>query len=96
VSGDVSKIAEASNESQQTEIANERLSQSQTIVGTAASSDRQDRSPLHYHLLWDRKTEGGFPDVKELKRRVRDLAEPGRDLGHVDRAKAAQAPKEEE
>ncbi|CAK7202627.1 hypothetical protein SEUCBS139899_005352 [Sporothrix eucalyptigena] len=36
-------------------------------------------------LLWDRKTEGGFPETKELKRRVRDVIEPGRDLGHVDR-----------
>lgn len=38
-------------------------------------------------LLWDRKTEGGFPEVKELKRRVRDVIQPGRDLGHVDRTK---------
>lgn len=36
-------------------------------------------------LLWDRKTDGGFPETKELKRRVRDVIEPGRDLGHVDR-----------
>jgi len=34
--------------------------------------------------LWDRKTESGFPETKELKRRVRDIIEPGRDLGHVD------------
>ena len=36
-------------------------------------------------LLWDRKTEGGFPETKELKRRVRDVIDPARDLGHVDR-----------
>ncbi|KAL2156011.1 hypothetical protein VTH82DRAFT_755 [Thermothelomyces myriococcoides] len=36
-------------------------------------------------LLWDRKTDGGFPETKELKRRVRDVVQPGRDLGHVDR-----------
>lgn len=35
-------------------------------------------------ILWDRKTEGGFPEVKELKRRVRDIIDPSRDLGHVD------------
>lgn len=35
--------------------------------------------------LWDRKVDGGFPETKELKRRVRDVIEPGRDLGHVDR-----------
>ncbi|KAI9771856.1 MAG: hypothetical protein M1840_001626 [Geoglossum simile] len=37
--------------------------------------------------LWDRKAEGGFPETKELKKRVRDCVEPGRDLGHVDRKK---------
>jgi len=37
------------------------------------------------HLLWDRKTDGGFPEAKELKRRVRDVVDPARDLGHVDR-----------
>ncbi|ROW12675.1 hypothetical protein VMCG_00573 [Cytospora schulzeri] len=36
-------------------------------------------------ILWDRKADGGFPETKELKRRVRDVIEPGRDLGHVDR-----------
>ncbi|CAH0049156.1 unnamed protein product [Clonostachys solani] len=36
-------------------------------------------------VLWDRRADGGFPETKELKRRVRDVVEPGRDLGHVDR-----------
>ncbi|KAL2260887.1 hypothetical protein VTK26DRAFT_4995 [Humicola hyalothermophila] len=36
-------------------------------------------------VLWDRKVDGGFPETKELKRRVRDVVEPGRSLGHVDR-----------
>lgn len=36
-------------------------------------------------VLWDRKADGGFPETKELKRRVRDVIDPGRDLGHVDR-----------
>lgn len=35
--------------------------------------------------MWDRKTDGGFPETKELKRRVRDVIEPDRNLGHVDR-----------
>lgn len=35
--------------------------------------------------LWDRKTDGGFPETKELKRRVRDVIDPQRDLGHVDK-----------
>lgn len=42
-------------------------------------------------ILWDRKTEGGFPETKELKRRLRDFIEPDRDLGHVDR-KHSKAP----
>ncbi|KZL87618.1 selenoprotein w-like protein [Colletotrichum incanum] len=39
-------------------------------------------------ILWDRKTEGGFPETKELKRRLRDVIQPDRDLGHVDRKHA--------
>jgi predicted Rdx family selenoprotein len=35
-------------------------------------------------LIWDRKVEGGFPETKVLKQRVRDCLEPGRDLGHSD------------
>ncbi|KAK4069977.1 uncharacterized protein Triagg1_6772 [Trichoderma aggressivum f. europaeum] len=41
--------------------------------------------------LWDRKTDGGFPETKELKRRVRDVIDPSRDLGHVDRHHGAAA-----
>jgi selT/selW/selH-like putative selenoprotein len=36
-------------------------------------------------LLWDRKAEGGFPETKILKQRVRNLIEPGKDLGHSDK-----------
>jgi selenoprotein W-related protein len=34
--------------------------------------------------LWDRKTDGGFPQAAELKRRVRDHIAPGKALGHSD------------
>ncbi len=37
-------------------------------------------------VLWERKRDGGFPDVKELKTRVRDLIAPEQDLGHLDRS----------
>lgn len=37
-------------------------------------------------LIWDRKRDAGFPDVKTLKQLVRDQVAPDRDLGHVDRA----------
>ena len=36
-------------------------------------------------LLWERKRDGGFPDVRQLKQLVRDRIDPARDLGHVDR-----------
>ncbi|KAL7273560.1 hypothetical protein RUND412_003564 [Rhizina undulata] len=39
--------------------------------------------------LWDRKIDGGFPETKELKKRVRDIIDPARDLGHVDGKKNA-------
>jgi hypothetical protein len=35
-------------------------------------------------LLWDRKVEGGFPEAKVLKQRLRDHIEPGKSLGHSD------------
>lgn len=35
-------------------------------------------------LVWSRKAEGGFPDAKELKQRVRDVIAPEKDLGHSD------------
>lgn len=36
-------------------------------------------------LIWCRKRDGGFPEIKVLKQKVRDLIAPERDLGHVDR-----------
>ncbi|MCX8509173.1 MAG: SelT/SelW/SelH family protein [Rhodobacteraceae bacterium] len=36
-------------------------------------------------LIWERKRDGGFPDVKQLKQLVRDHIAPDRDLGHIDR-----------
>lgn len=37
-------------------------------------------------LIWERRRDGGFPDVKTLKQLVRDRLDPARDLGHIDRA----------
>jgi selenoprotein W-related protein len=37
------------------------------------------------HLLWSRKTEGRFPEAKELKQRVREVIAPDIHLGHSDR-----------
>lgn len=35
-------------------------------------------------LIWSRKDQGRFPEMKELKQLVRDEVAPDRDLGHVD------------
>ena len=35
-------------------------------------------------IVWDRKADGGFPEIKVLKQRVRDIVSPERDLGHAD------------
>jgi selenoprotein W-related protein len=35
--------------------------------------------------VWSRSADGGFPQPKELKQRVRDIVAPGRSLGHSDR-----------
>ena len=35
--------------------------------------------------IWERKRDGGFPEAKELKQRVRDEIDPQRDLGHNDK-----------
>lgn len=34
--------------------------------------------------IWERKQDGGFPEAKVLKQRVRDIIAPERDLGHSD------------
>jgi selenoprotein W-related protein len=39
-------------------------------------------------LVWSRKQEGRFPEITELKQRVRDQIAPERDLGHIDRKKS--------
>lgn len=36
-------------------------------------------------LVWSRKDQGRFPDIKELKQLVRDRIAPERSLGHTDR-----------
>ena len=36
-------------------------------------------------LVWSRKAEGRFPEITELKQRVRDVISPEKDLGHSDK-----------
>jgi selenoprotein W-related protein len=36
-------------------------------------------------IVFDRKGEGRFPEIKELKQLVRDVVNPEKSLGHSDR-----------
>lgn len=41
---------------------------------------------LDGELVFDRRTAGRFPELRELKQAIRDRIAPGRSLGHSDRA----------
>lgn len=56
-----------------------------THVPSSESLESSEPPSVQSTVLWNRKTDQGFPETKELKRRVRDVIEPERDLGHVDR-----------
>ncbi|GAA5850880.1 hypothetical protein JCM9279_006227 [Rhodotorula babjevae] len=45
-----------------------------------------------WELVWDRKIEGGFPELKDLKQRIRNIISPSQDLGHSDKPVKAKAP----
>ena len=40
---------------------------------------------LNDEIIFDRKREGRFPEIKELKQLVRDYVAPGKSLGHSDK-----------
>ncbi|KAK3302013.1 Rdx family-domain-containing protein [Chaetomium strumarium] len=52
---------------------------------SSSANSADEEAATRRTVLWDRKVDVGFPETKELKRRVRDVIQPGRDLGHVDR-----------
>ncbi len=69
-------------------IAQELLSTFEHSVGEVAlipGKSGQFQVIANGELVWDRKTDDGFPQAKELKQRVRDVIDPQRDLGHSDR-----------
>ena len=39
---------------------------------------------LNGEIIFDRATEGRFPEVKEIKQMIRDRVTPEKDLGHSD------------
>lgn len=40
---------------------------------------------INEEIIFDRKREGRFPEIKELKQLVRDIVSPGKNLGHSDK-----------
>lgn len=69
-------------------MAQELLSTFSTTLGEVAlvpATGGAFRIECDGELVWERQRDGGFPDIKTLKRLIRDRIDPGRDLGHVDR-----------
>ncbi|PKS10259.1 hypothetical protein jhhlp_002009 [Lomentospora prolificans] len=50
-----------------------------------ADPTAQQQASVITKVIWNRTVDGGFPETKELKRRVRDVIDPDRNLGHNDR-----------
>lgn len=42
---------------------------------------------LNERMIFDRKSNGGFPDISELKLLLRDHVAPGKPMGHHERKK---------
>lgn len=42
-------------------------------------------SGVELELVWDRKVQGGFPEMKVLKQLIRDIVSPSLGLGHSDK-----------
>jgi predicted Rdx family selenoprotein len=57
-------------------------------TATATASSPQTIKEV---LIWDRKTDGGFPEAKVLKQRIRDYIDPQRNLGHSDKPSSSSA-----
>jgi selenoprotein W-related protein len=69
-------------------MAQELLSTFETTLGSVTlcpGTGGVFRIEVNGTLIWERVRDGGFPDVKTLKRLVRDRVAPDRALGHVDR-----------
>ncbi|KAF2007525.1 hypothetical protein P154DRAFT_454350 [Amniculicola lignicola CBS 123094] len=60
---------------------------------TATSENTTQPIEVKQVLIWDRKTEGGFPETKVLKQLIRDHIDPKKDLGHSDRGGKKEAVK---
>lgn len=59
----------------------EELSEVALIPGTGGVFEIK----VNGKILWCLKSEGRFPDIKELKKLLRDIIAPEKSLGHTDR-----------
>jgi selenoprotein W-related protein len=55
------------------------------MPGTGGVFEIRASTPEGVVSIWSRKDESGFPEIKELKQRVRDRIAPEKPLGHSDR-----------
>ena len=60
----------------------------QVTVGLRLGLDTAQEHGHARHIVWDRRIEGGFPEAKHLKQRIRDVIAPQLDLGHSDSSKS--------
>lgn len=54
------------------------------VAGTFTIAVKVSRHD-NWIVIWDRKMNGGFPDSKTVKQKIRDLVRPGLKMGHLDR-----------
>ena len=54
------------------------------LTYTNPTADDSAASKPQKVLIWDRKTEGGFPETKILKQKIRNHIDPAKNLGHSD------------
>ncbi len=56
----------------------------ESVALRPASVSGQFEIRLNEEVIWDRKADGGFPDIRMLKQTVRDRIAPEKSLGHTD------------
>ncbi|GAA5877171.1 hypothetical protein JCM16303_006189 [Sporobolomyces ruberrimus] len=64
---------------------NPSSTRSSTDEGRNSQVEKKNEKSRGWELVWDRKIEGGFPEMKVLKQRIRNLIAPKQDLGHSDK-----------
>ena len=62
----------------------DRLLRSVALVPSKGEGGGVFRVRVNGAQVWCRKVDGGFPEAKVLKQRVRDIVQPSKDLGHSD------------